>query len=244
MKVLLFYSYIVLFLAGPSILAAQEVQQDTRETLDWVQRQANRIDTVLHDAVRSQEPVNLLLKLWWAWQEFDAIAQAGIYCNAARIAAEKGRLECDLLGYERDQDLNAMLIRATEARRHAHQMRMAATACAEAPVGATAAATSFTPRDILRLDADIVKLDLTDAQATRDMHIVAQKLEHAVRLLHDMEVLAQSMDGCTAAYQSAKTVKNYCQEALLADTWAQALPFLEKAVSQTDVLKDQTGICR
>ena len=47
---------------------------DSRATLEWVVRQAGNIDTVLNAVVRSQEPVDLLMKLWQTWERFDAIA--------------------------------------------------------------------------------------------------------------------------------------------------------------------------
>lgn len=228
------------------LYAQQQVQKDAPETLDWVQRRANRIDTMLYGAVISQEPVNLLLKLWGAWQEFDAVSQAGVYCQAARTAAEKGRLECDLLGYERDQDVNAMIARATEARRQAYRMRMAAQACAadSAAAIADADATAFTLSDVLEADARIVELDLTDARASKDMHIVVQKLEHAQRILRDVERLIWSMDNCDTVLLAARAARQYCRDAAAKNNWDEAAAHLEQALVQIMVIQQESGRCR
>ncbi len=247
MKAISIFVFAALLAAGsPSILPAQTVQYDAPETLDWTRRQANRIDTVLYSAVLSQEPVNLLLQLWWAWQEFDAVAQAGLYCQAARIAAEKGRLECDLLGYQRDQDVNAMIARATEARRQAHRMRLAAEACAPpaTPQAAAAESPAFTPRDVLLTDAQIIELDLSDARAAHDMHIVAQKLEHALRVLRDLELLARSLDYCSEVVAAVPACREHFQEARSSDSWEQADPHLSRALEQLAALRQQIAGCR
>ncbi len=227
------------------LYAQQQVQKDALETLDWVQRRANRIDTMLYGAVISQEPVNLLLKLWGAWQEFDAVAQAGVYCQAARTAAEKGRQECDLLGYERDQDVNAMIARATEARRQAFRMRLAAQACTADSAAAIADdATALTLSDVLEADARIVELDLTDARASKDMHIVAQKLEHAQRILRDVELLTWSLDNCDAVLLAARSARQHCRDAAGKNTWDEASPHLEQALTQNTAMKKAAGACR
>jgi hypothetical protein len=236
----------LLVMAGADMLyAQQQAQKDAPETLDWVQRRANRIDTMLYGAVISQEPVNLLLKLWGAWQEFDAVLQAGVYCQAARAAAEKGRLECDLLGYERDQDVNAMIARATEARRQAFRMRMAAQACATDSAASIAEdATTFRLSDVLESDARIVELDLADARASKDMHIVVQKLEHAQRILRDIELLTWSLDNCDAVLLAARAAGRHCKDAAAKNTWDEAAPHLEQALAQNTAIKNAAGACR
>lgn len=222
---------------------AQTTPHDSPETLAWIQRQANRVDTVLYSAVLSQEPVNLVLKLWWAWQEFDAVAQTGVYCQAARIAAEKGRLECNLLGYERDQDMNALLARATEARRQAHKMRIAAEACTFDIASAPEPSPSFTPRDILKTDLEIIQLDLGDARASRDIHIAAQKLEHALRILRDLELLARSIDQCAGVLDAAQNVRMHSQNALASEDWGQITGHIDRAVEQLNQIGQQIPFC-
>jgi len=221
---------------------------DNRETMLWVQRQADRIETVLHDAVRSQEPLNLLLKMHWAWREFDAVAQAGVYCHAAREAAEHGRAECDLLNNERKQDANSMLIRAVEAREFALRMRRATADCfaeseQNAATGVNTVAT-FAPRDVLYRDAEIVELDLSDAKSTKDFHIIAQKIEHSMRVLRDAEQLAASMGTCEEALEAARAAMASCREALLSKDFDTAAPHIGAAMEHTLRLRNTSVDCR
>lgn len=230
-------------LAQPAPRAA-----DNRETMLWVQRQADRIETTLHDAVRSQEPLNLLLKIHWAWREFDVVAQAGLYCQTAREAAEHGRSECDLLNNERKQDLNSMLIRAVEAREFALRMRRAIADCfAESEQNAAAgvnAVATFAPRDVLFRDAEIVELDLSDAKSTRDFHIIAQKIEHSLRVLRDAEQLAGSIGTCETALEATRAAMVSCREALLSKDFDTAAPHIGAALEHALRLKNASVDCR
>lgn len=235
---------VLALLGATDLLYAQQPQKDSPNTLDWVQRRANRVDTLLYGAVISQEPVYLLLKIWDAWHEFDAVAQAGVYCQAARTAAEKGRQECDLLGYERDQDVNAMIARATEARRQAHRMRLAAQSCAADTATAPDSSPTFTLSDVLLSDAQIIELDLTDAKASHDMHIISQKIGHTLRILRDIERLIWSMDDCDTVLLATQAIKGNCQTALASSTWEEAAPFLDKALEEVYRIKGASAECR
>lgn len=217
---------------------------DTRETLLWVQRQADRIETTLHDAVRSQEPVNLVLKMVWAWKEFDGIAQAGVYCHAVRVTAEKGRTECDLLNYDRKQDPSSMVLRATEARQFAHRMRMAAEVCIVEANRTALPERGFAPRDVLIRDAEIVEFDLTDAKSTQDYHILAQKTEHAIRVLRDAEYLAETLENCTEALTAARLAAVFCREALVSNNWDTSAQHVRSALEQVLLLKKAAENCR
>lgn len=237
---------ILLLWAAPLASLAQTARTDTDtpETLHWVERQAVRIETFLHDAVRSQEPMNLVLKLFWAWREFDAVAQAGVYCHAARAAAEKGRTECDLLGYDRKHDPSSMILRATEARQYAHRMRQAAENCLTEAQQATPGETSFAPRDVLYRDAVIVELDLTDAKSSLDFHILAQKLEHAMRVLRDAEYLAGTLDNCTDALIASRAALVSSRAALVENNWDVAVQHVRSALIQVQALKDAATGCQ
>lgn len=217
---------------------------DTRETLEWVQRQAERIEKTLLDAVISQDPMNMVFKLFWAWREFDAVAQAGVYCHAARAAAEKGRTECDLLSYDRKQDMSSMVLRATEARGAAYRMRQSAENCLTENEQSVPVEVGFAPRDVLYRDAVMVELDLTDAKASRDFHILAQKLEHAMRVLRDAEYLAGTLDNCTDALIAARAALSACREALVSNQWDTVTQHIRAALEQTQLLKSGAANCR
>lgn len=242
MKVLLLNcSCFLLFHCLPFGAVAQ--MQDHNQTLTWVKRQADRIDSTLHDAIRSAEPFNLMFKLLRTHRDFDAVAQAGLYCHEARIAAEQGRFESDMLGYKREMDQNSLLLRAAEARRQALRMRIAAVSCEKQTPPSQPTDKAFTPSDVLQSDAEIIELDLSDAISTRDFHILAQKIEHALRVLRDIEILAASLNGCAAVESAAQSAIVACMAALTSDGWDAAAIHVQQALNQIPVLKN-TSDCK
>ncbi len=204
---------------------------DSPQTLQWVQRQSDRIESLLSNAMRSSEPVEIVIQLADCYQIFDVVAMAGLYCTNVRAAAEAGRRQCDVINYRLGQDLNSKLERAVEARKHAARMKAAALAC-QSEINAQNAETAFTPNDLLRHDAHMAELDLLDGMSTNDLHILSQKVEHAIRLLYDVEHLANSMFNCTVQRDRAEKAIEHCQDALGAPNWHEVHESVQLALSQ------------
>lgn len=203
-------------------LASQplEPRNDSPQTLQWVSRQAERAGTVLQNAMRDNDASEVIIRLTECYQIFDAVALAGLYCYRVRAAAEEGRYQCDVINFKLNKDFNTQLARAAEARKAAARMKEAALFCLyEMKPGSTSEAASFTPNDILRYDAQLAELDLQDGMASQDLHILSQKIEHARRLLYDIEHLARSMDNCAEAYIRAEKAIEHCQKAISSLNW-------------------------
>jgi hypothetical protein len=195
---------------------------DSPQTLEWVIQQANRVDNDLANAMRSSEPIEVLIKLADCYILFDAVALAGVYCTNVRAAAEAGRRQCDVINYRLEKDLNTKLKRAVEARRAAVVMREAANICLQtARQDQARTLGSFAPVEIIRNDAQIVQLDLADGLASKDLHILAQKTEHAIRLLHDIAHLASSLNACNTPVILSEKAILHCEAALAAPNWTE-----------------------
>lgn len=212
---------------------------DERATLLWVQRQADKIDSVLDVAVRGADQATLLLQMFNVWHDFDAVTHAGLYCHEVRASAEKGRAYCDLFYFRQAKDLASLQIRATEARLQAIRMREAAAACLLSSSGST----PYGLADVLREDADIVVNDLKDALSVRDFHILAQKLEHALRILHDMEYLSETLPNCRATRDYILVATVACTRALASDHWAAAEAEVNTALTAVERILQSAG-CR
>ena len=227
-------SILAFLLLGAIQTSAQlptEPKTDSPQTLQWVQRQTDRIESLLSNAMRSSEPVEIVIQLANCYQIFDVVAMAGLYCTNVRVAAEAGRRQCDVINYRLEQDLNSKLERAVEARKHAARMKAAAIAC-QSEINAQNAESAFTPNDLLRHDAQMAELDLLDGMSTYDLHILSQKVEHAIRLLYDVEHLANSMFNCTFQRDRAEKAIEHCQDALGAPNWHEVHESVQLALSQ------------
>lgn len=207
-------------------------QTDSAETMRWVEKQAERIDTLLRDATRSHDQVNIIFRLMDAYLLFDAVALAGVYCPDVREAAQKGRNLSDVLNFRLEKDMNSNLLRATEARLQAEKMRFFAQNCSENKPEKPLPA--FRPADVIREDASIVALDLTDGMAAEDFHILSQKLEHAIRVLHDVRHLAATFSQCGVVSTIVDEAIGYCESALAARNWTEVKRAVDKALACTE----------
>lgn len=210
---------------------------DSREALQWVQSVSVKIDSSLDVATRGEGQYNLLLYLYFAWEDFTAVAHAGLYCHNARIAAERGRQICDLTHFKEEKDLMSLKVRAAEARLQAIRMREAAAACMPA---AAAGSPGYQLSDVLRKDAEIVSLDLQDALTVPDFHVMAQKMEHALDILHDMEHLSEQLTNCRYTREQILTATLACSNALTSDSWEEAAQFARTAqLSMSNILQSE-----
>ncbi len=216
-------------------------QADSPQALQWVERQSGRLDTMLNDAMRGSEPFEILVRLTDAYQIFDAVAMAGLYCTEVRSAAEAGRRQCDLIHYRLEKDLNTVLQRVVEARRQAQFMREAAKSCQiiRAP---EVTVKVFTPNDLVRHDAHMAELDLLDGLATEDLHILSQKLEHAIRALYDVEHLAFTLSNCDIPMRLADSAIQHCQDALGAPNWLEVHRSVKAALANVQAIQ-QVATC-
>lgn len=110
-------------------LAAQK--GDSPEILEWAMTEARAIDSVLDHTIRGGDQATLLLRMLDTYFSFDLVVHAGLYCTEARIAAEAGRSQTDLVNYFREKDMNSMLLRATLARESASRLLEACRVCLE-----------------------------------------------------------------------------------------------------------------
>lgn len=219
-------------------LHAQQLSVDSRSTLQWAEAQANRIDRFLHDAMRAVEAYDIVVRLTDAYQAFDAVAQADVMCATVRAAAEAGRKHSDVLSYRLGKDLNSTLQRAVDARQQAVRMGQAARACQAENAEPNTTTGRFSPSDILRYDALLAELDLSDALAVSDMDILVQKLDHAMHLLYDVEHLALSLPNCESPLILAANALKHCEDALDAGNWQDASAATQLALREIRALQE------
>lgn len=211
---------------------------DSPQTLEWVIQQANRVDNDLANAMRSSESIEVLIKLADCYILFDAVAIAGVYCTNVRAAAEAGRRQCDVINYRLEKDLNTKLKRAVEARRAALLMREAANICLQtAKQDQSRTLDSFAPVELIWHDAQMVQLDLADGLASKDLHILAQKTEHAIRLLHDIAHLASSLTTCETPAELSEKAILQCEAALSAPNWTEVHQHIHTALEMTEQIR-------
>jgi hypothetical protein len=225
--------FLVLFTASQSTLAQK--QYDSSQTLRWAIAQAERVDTLLNDAIATSDQMDILLRLMDSYIAFEAVAVTGLYCTEARVAAEMGRDLCDVVNYRMEKDLVSAMRRAAEARHQAQRLKVAAGLCEAAHPDD--ALTSFSPNELIRTDAQLAELDLSDGLAVGDFHILAQKLEHAIRLLHDIEHVAGTLSNCTQSLRLAQSAIIQCRAALGAPNWTLVNEAVQKALKDVRALQ-------
>lgn len=202
--------------AGQGLLMAQ---QDSPATLQWVERQSGRIDTLLADAIQVNLPGNLTAAMLKAHQRFDAVLVGGVYCLEVRRYAEEGRRHTDVLIHYFADDMLAGVQQASAARLAAEKMRLAANACL-APVAT--AAGSFAPVDLVREEADLARMMLEDGLAGQNLHALNQKMEYALRMLQDADRLSASLAACGEVQELAQAAIAEGQAVRLSASWAEA----------------------
>lgn len=215
-------------------------QTDSPETLNWAFAEAHLIDSSLNDAMLSHDQLNLFMRMLDAYFIFDGLVHAGLYCTEGRIAAEAGRSQCDLINYHREKDINSLMVRSLEAVKAANRLKDALMACRKNGMQDTRPAESagvFTPRDILHADAMIVELDLMDGFSSGSVHILSQKLEHAIQVLHGIERLAASLPRCTGAEEAAQNAAEACSRALQSSNWTELDRWVKTALAAVPVIR-------
>lgn len=223
---------------------AHAQQGDSPETLEWVLKIANTLEERLKDAVTAPDVPNLLIKLMESYEEFEAVALMGLYCQEVRVAAEHGRNECNwLTNHSQEKDLNTLIIRAQNARLQLFKMRDEATICLKAAIQRPPD-VSFTLVDIIRSNAETIKYDLADGLASQNFHILSQKVEHAERIFHDTEVLAVRMNHCETVRDAARDGIRACTDVLAAPNWALIKTHIQKASAYSTQMKERAGECR
>jgi hypothetical protein len=202
-------------IAGQGRLMAQ---QDSPATLQWVERQAGRIDTLLEDAIQVNMPGNLTAAMLRAHQLFDAVLLGGVYCLEVRRHAEEGRRQTDVLIQYFADDMLAGVQRANSARLAAEKMRLAADACMKPAV----AVGNFGPVDLVREEAGLARMMLEDGLAGQNLHALNQKMEYALRMLQDVDRLSTSLEACGEVQSLARAALAEGQTVRLSSNWAEA----------------------
>lgn len=231
-------------LAAPSSAYCQAQAGDSPETLEWVLKLADGLEERLKDAVAAPDVANLLIKLMESFEEFEAVALMGLYCQEVRVAAEQGRNQCNwLTTHSQEKDLNTLIQRAQNARLHAIKMHDEASLCLKA-ARLHPPDQSFTFADIIRSNADAIEHDLSDGLASQNFHILSQKIEHAERIFHDTEVLALRLSNCESIRNAALEGIRACAEVLASPNWAAINTHSQKALACSAKMKERAGECR
>lgn len=205
---------------------------DSRATLEWVQKQAQKIESLLHAAILQKDYPTLLLRLTQAAERFSAVTYAGLYCHEARAAAERGRRRCMIVSDDYSTDMNALIMRAVEARGFAQRMSTAAEVCMVENI-ALRSPEGFALSEIFEQDASLSRQVLDQSLVKRDYRHLTLKLEQAINIMREVQVLAESLDDCAAVAQAAQAAHEACLNAILADNWAQTEAFVSKARALT-----------
>lgn len=215
---------------------------DSRATLEWVQTQAQKIESFLHGAILQKDYPTLLLRFSQAAERFSAVTYAGLYCHEARAAAELGRRRCMIINDDFAADMNALIMRAVEARGFAQRMRAAAEACMVENL-ALNAPEGFALADIFRQDVALARQNLDLALAKRDYHHLTLELEQVINVMREVEVLAASLDDCEALAKAAQSAHQACLDAILTDDWKKTEDFMRQARAHVDTVEKMEG-CR
>jgi hypothetical protein len=211
---------------------------DSPQTLRWALTEAQMIDSVLGHAIRSADQAYLLQRMLHTYFSFDLLVQSGLYCTEARAAAESGRVQSDLVNYLREKDLNSLMVRALEAQKAAVQLSRALTICMETPLDTEQPTVeNFIPRDIIRSDAIIVEHDLNDGLSSRSVRILSQKIEHGIKILHEIEFLAASLSSCKEVQEAAIAAADTCSIALQSANWMDLNKHIKTAISHITIIK-------
>lgn len=214
-------------------------QHDSEETLRWVEKQAIRMDSLLDHAIRSQEPINMLMVMSRLYANFDAVALVGLYCTEARTAAEQGRYFCDFVNFKLDRDPNTIMIRTTSARLEAQRLLHAVEGCRQRRPKESG---GFKPIDIIQADARFAEADIADGLAAQDFHILTQKTEHAIRILYDVEHIAAALDACQDVVDAANEAIKQCRLIVSAQNWVEARKASDIALYYIEKIKQ--AACR
>ena len=152
--------------------------------------------------------------------------------------AEAGRKQCDVINYRLEKDLNTKLQRAVEARRWAVGMKEGAKGCRNQLVAPTGV---FLPMDLILQDAQLAALDIQDGMASQDLHILSQKLEHAIRILHDVEHLARTLTNCEKIRILAQSAVLDVEQALAAPNWLEVLRSAQAALENVQRIQQESA---
>lgn len=234
----------VLYCVAASPARTQDTAFDSEEVLLFVEKTAQQLEKRLNDAVTIPEATNLLIKLAESYEDFSTIAQMGIYCQGARVAAEMGRGQCNWMNFTKEKDLQSLTFRAQEARLLAFKMRDAVTGCLAAAQQQPNTEKTLTMADIIRSNAEHIDHTLYDGLASRDLHILAQKIEQAERIFRHTEMLTQQLNNCSQVVVAARSGFQACTDALAAKTWGEAETMVQKALTFSGSIRAKAGTCR
>ena len=211
---------------------------DGTETLRWASDRAVKIEKTVNSAMLTHDHANLMMRLLDIYVEFDALSLVGFYCPETQRAAETGREAADLMNYRMEKDLNNLMLRALAAKEQAIKLRMAAQQClVEMHSSEAEAVLDFAPNKVIIEEAGWAVLDIEDGMASKDFHILSQKVEHAIRLVEEIEHLAVTLDNCSEVEEWAKNAKAACLNAMGAPNWVAINRATDEAKSYLNKIK-------
>jgi hypothetical protein len=230
--------------AAPDAAHAQTQTGDSPQTLEWVQKISNTLEERLKGAVAAPTTTILLVKLMESFEDFEAVALMGLYCQNVRVAAEEGRNQCNwLTSHSQEKDLNTLIQRAQNARAQALKMREASALCLQ-EAKLHPPDQGFTCADIIRSNAEAIQHDLSDGLASQNFHILSQKIEHAERIFHDTEVLALRLNNCETVRNAAREGIQACVQVLASPNWSAINAQVQQASAHAAKIKERAAECR
>lgn len=215
-----YFKYLIcLAIALPGSLIAQE-QVDDLATLNWVKRQSDSIRMVLSPAIKLSDRYEIFGRMARAYDLFQAVALVAPYCSEARKSAIEGMDRTAWIhNFQLSTDQATLAMRAAQSMELAARMRHAADQCIETiePQSAQTCLLQTT----LQTDARVARLDLEDGLASKDYHILNQKVEHAMLLLSQMQEIARNCNACDEMKGLISTAKDQTKNILLAANWIE-----------------------
>jgi len=230
-----------------SVLSLPAQQADSPEIMDWVQKISVQIDEKLQDALIIHDWGRLLVNLMESNNDFESVSLVGVNCVEVRIAAEEGRSYCNWINtYDKDNDLNACILRAQEARKIAIKMANAARRCKDeiTKLADWNNGIILTPAVVIEEEASLLEQTLTAALDAPNTHIRLLKLEAAYRFFNDADRLTRSLVNCEDAHHDASDGAHSCLLALTSRTPKDMEYAIQEALAAAKKLREHARNCQ
>jgi hypothetical protein len=228
-----------MFIFVASCAAIGQETADDLATLRWVQRQSDSIQQVLIPAIKLSDRFEVHSRLLRANEMFSAVALVAPYCSQARISAIEGMSKTDWINNLRNAtDQGSMIMRTTEALAQARLMYAGASACIEELNPQTKQVCLL--QNTLHTDAKFAALDLEDGIASKDFHMLTQKVEHALALIAQMQSITANCAVCDEVKTLIDTSNRQTKEILIAANWLEINQLANQAIQNLKLIAAST----